>query len=172
MLEPFSNWLSLASLSTIGLAIFSGLIAAVMIGEIARRHRKTETPRKGSSDAESCEHAITLSSVLGLLALLVAFTFSLALDRFDTRRANVLLEANAIGTTYLRAQLLEQPHRARISKLLTDYTDVRLAAATASPGPPTARAPRDERPADRRPVGRDCRCIANLAALRLFAFVP
>ena len=135
MLEPFSNWLSLAPLWAIGLAIFGGLIAAVLIGETIRRHRKTETPRKGSADAESSEQAITLSSVLGLLALLVAFTFSIALDRFDTRRANVLLEANAIGTTYLRAQLLEQPHRARISKLLTDYTDVRLAAATVSPGP-------------------------------------
>ena len=135
MLEPFSTWLSLAPLWAIGLAIFGGLIAAVIIGKTVLQHRKTETPRKGSADAENSEQAITLSSVLGLLALLVAFTFSIALDRFDTRRANVLLEANAIGTTYLRAQLLDQPHRARISKLLTDYTDVRLAAATAAPGP-------------------------------------
>ena len=135
MLESFSNWLALAPLWVIGLVIFGGLTAAVMIGKTVGRHQNAETPRKGGEDAESGDQAITLSSVLGLLALLVAFTFSIALDRFDTRRANVLLEANAIGTTYLRAQLLEQPHRARISKLLTDYTDARLAVATVSAGP-------------------------------------
>jgi hypothetical protein len=135
MLESFSNWLSLAPIWTIGLAIFGGLIGAVLIGEAIQRQRKTGASRNGSADSESSEQSITLSSVLGLLALLVAFTFSIALDRFDTRRANVLQEANAIGTTYLRAQLLEQPHRARISKLLADYTDVRLAVAAMTPGP-------------------------------------
>ena len=72
---------------------------------------------------------------MGLLALLVAFTFSIALERFDTRRVNVLNEANAIGTTYLRAQLLDEPHRARVSKLLAAYTDTRVALATAHRGP-------------------------------------
>lgn len=72
---------------------------------------------------------------MGLLALLVAFTFSIALERFDTRRVNVLHEANAIGTTYLRTQLLEEPHRGRISKLLVDYTEARIALATAHRGP-------------------------------------
>ena len=72
---------------------------------------------------------------MGLLALLVAFTFSISLDRFDARRINVLTEANTIGTTYLRAQLLNEPDRARISKLLVDYTDTRILLATAHRGP-------------------------------------
>src|SRR5205085_918484 len=70
--------------------------------------------------------------------LLVAFTFSIAIERSDTRRANVLNEANAIGTTYLRAQLLEEPHRGRLSRLLIRYTDNRLSLATAHPGPEQA----------------------------------
>ena len=50
-------------------------------------------------------------SLLGLLALIVGFTLFLALMRFDARRDAVLNEANAIGTTALRARLLPEPHR-------------------------------------------------------------
>ena len=46
------------------------------------------------------------ASLLGILALLLGFTFSLSLQRFDSRSEAVVNEANAIGTTYLRAQLL------------------------------------------------------------------
>jgi len=70
-----------------------------------------------------------VSAVLGLFAFLLGFTFALAVDRFDTRRGLVLQEANAIGTTYLRTQLLEAPHRERISRLLVAYTDHRIALA-------------------------------------------
>jgi len=63
---------------------------------------------------------------LGLLALLLGFTFSMALTRFDIRKQLVLDEANAIGTTYLRAQLLPDPARKEVSDLLHHYVDVRL----------------------------------------------
>jgi hypothetical protein len=65
---------------------------------------------------------------LGLLAFLLAFTFGMAASRFDTRRGLVLDEANAIGTTYLRAALLPEPHRTEIRTLLRDYVDLRLEA--------------------------------------------
>ncbi len=68
-----------------------------------------------------------VSAMLGLLALLLGFTFSLALSRYEARRELVVEEANAIGTTWLRAQLLEEPARSRLSPLLRDYADVRLA---------------------------------------------
>ena len=112
MLSSFSNWLALAPLWVIGLAIFGGLIGSVLVAGVLRRRHKPESARGGNAP-ESSEQAITVSAVMGLLALLIAFTFSIALERFDTRRTNVLNEANAIGTTYLRAQLLEEPHRAR-----------------------------------------------------------
>jgi hypothetical protein len=47
-----------------------------------------------------------VGAILGLLAFMLAFTFSLAAARFDARRTAILNEANAIGTTYLRARLL------------------------------------------------------------------
>jgi len=87
--------------------------------------------------------------VLGLLALLIGFTFSLAIDRFETRRALVLEEANAIGTAYLRAQLLDEPHRARISQLLLEYTDNRLEIAGLAPPQARRLAARNDQLANR-----------------------
>ena len=63
---------------------------------------------------------------LGLLALLLGFTFALALNRFDRRRELVVKEANAIGTTWLRASLLPEPHRAPVRDLLRRYVDARI----------------------------------------------
>ncbi len=67
-----------------------------------------------------------VASILGLLAFLLAFTFGMAGSRFDTRRETVLQEANAIGTTYLRARLLPEPQRTEIARLLREYVDVRV----------------------------------------------
>ena len=65
-------------------------------------------------------------SVLALLALIIGFTFLMALTRYEGRRDAVLNEANAIGTTALRARLLPDPHRTAILKLLREYTQVRV----------------------------------------------
>jgi hypothetical protein len=66
------------------------------------------------------------AAILGILALLLGFTFSMSLSRFDLRKQLVIEEANAIGTTYLRAQLLPEPYMTEISDLLRQYVDVRL----------------------------------------------
>jgi len=65
-------------------------------------------------------------SLLGLLALIVGFTFLMALTRFEARREAVLNEANAIGTTALRARLLPEPHRTESLKLLREYAQIRI----------------------------------------------
>jgi hypothetical protein len=67
-----------------------------------------------------------VASILGLLAFLLAFTFGLAATRFEARREAVLEEANAIGTTYLRARLLPEPQRTEAARLLCEYVDTRL----------------------------------------------
>ena len=82
-----------------------------------RKDRESETPVGGMVGAE-----------LGLLGFLLAFTFGIAAARFDTRREIVLDEANAIGTTYLRAAMLPEPNRTEVRRLLREYTDVRIAA--------------------------------------------
>ena len=70
-----------------------------------------------------------VGSILGLLAFLLAFTFGMAATRFEARRQAVLDEANAIGTTYLRARLLPEPQRTESAKLLREYVDVRISGS-------------------------------------------
>ena len=72
-----------------------------------------------------------LSATLGLLALLVGFTFALALGRHESRREMVVTEANAIGTAWLRSALVPEPERAVLVDQLRRYADQRLALADA-----------------------------------------
>ena len=67
------------------------------------------------------------SAILGLLALLLAFSFAMAEGRFDTRQQLVVDEANAIGTVELRSHILAEPYRQEVHRLLRDYVDSRLA---------------------------------------------
>ena len=69
-----------------------------------------------------------VGATLGLLAFMLAFTFGLAASRFEDRRQVLLSEANAIGTTYLRAKMLPEPMRTEAQNLLREYVDVRLDA--------------------------------------------
>ncbi|MCU0709980.1 MAG: hypothetical protein MUF23_16995 [Pirellula sp.] len=91
--------------------------AGYRIGRYRSRHSKDER--------ESPVGAIVGAS-LGLLGFILAFTFGLAASRFDERRRIVVQEANAIGTTYLRAGLLPGDSTKSIRKLLEEYTDARL----------------------------------------------
>lgn len=66
------------------------------------------------------------AATLGLLGLLLGFTLSMAISRFDARRAVVVDEANAIGTLWLRAGLLDEPLRADLRGALGDYAQARI----------------------------------------------
>jgi len=72
------------------------------------------------------------SAVLGLLALMIGFTFAMALSRFDARRNAVLNEANSIETAALRARLLPEPHRTQALQALREYTTIRLEVVNSS----------------------------------------
>jgi hypothetical protein len=108
-------------------AVFVGsvvtIIVAVELGyRLGRwRHRRAEHETEGAVGG-------MVAAELGLLAFLLAITFSLAASRFDDRRTIVLDEANAIGTCYLRAAMLPPDHREAVRRALREYVDVRLAA--------------------------------------------
>lgn len=122
LMANFQNFLNLTPIWLIGLLLFILMVAAAAGGLWFRRTRT----RQGMSEGDKDEVGYVVSAVLGLLALLMGFTFSLAVDRFETRRGMVLEEANSIGTTYLRAQLLPEPHRTRSSDILVRYTENRV----------------------------------------------
>lgn len=63
------------------------------------------------------------AALLGVVGLILAFGLSLAVSRYEDRRAAVVDEANTIGTTYLRAQTLSEPVRSRSLALLVSYTE-------------------------------------------------
>lgn len=67
-------------------------------------------------------------AILGLLGLLLGFSFAMAVGRYDTRRSLAVDEANSIGTTWLRASFLSDAHHAEAKELLREYTGLRLEA--------------------------------------------
>src|SRR5690349_2797130 len=69
------------------------------------------------------------------MALMLAFTFAMAVSRYDERKALVVDEANAIGTTWLRAQMLNEPYRSELLRLLPAYVDARIAFYDAEADP-------------------------------------
>jgi hypothetical protein len=96
------------------------LIAVFGAGEVGRL-LGTRAVGRGGGNVSTLEGA-----TLGLLALMIGFTFAMALSRFEARRDAVVNEANAIGTTALRARLLPEPNRSEALKLLREYAQARL----------------------------------------------
>ena len=69
---------------------------------------------------------IVAASILGIMGLLLGFTMSMSVSRFDGRRLLVLNEANAIETAYLRAEALPPPESAEFQELIRQYAAARL----------------------------------------------
>ena len=67
------------------------------------------------------------ASILGLLALLLGFTFSMSMQRYDNRSMALIDEANAIGTAILRVQLLPEQYQKDAHEMLREYVDLRIA---------------------------------------------
>src|SRR5215471_20089887 len=73
-------------------------------------------------------------ALLGVVGLILAFGLSLAVGRYEDRRAATVDEANAIGTSYLRAQLIAEPARTRSLALFPRYTDLAIHVSKEVPG--------------------------------------
>jgi len=110
------------------LAIFAASIVTLLAASEIGHHFGLRVA--GEANVSTLEAAM-----LGLLALMISFTFAMALARFDARRDALLNEANAIGTTALRARLLPAPHSAESLRLLHDYVLIRLEITGREPTP-------------------------------------
>jgi hypothetical protein len=77
-------------------------------------------------DDERGDFGVVLTSTLTLLALVIGFTFSMAVNRYDQRKNYEAAEANAIGTEYVRADFLPSEDGAKIRELLRQYIDQRI----------------------------------------------
>ncbi|WP_449185424.1 bestrophin-like domain [Trinickia sp. YCB016] len=85
------------------------------------------TKRRGDMGADAREDfGVIQAATLTLLALIIGFSFSMATSRYDLRKSYEENEANAIGTEYVRADLLPPAQAATVRALLARYTDVRI----------------------------------------------
>jgi hypothetical protein len=108
--------------SVLGAGLFLGMLVVSEVGRrigVARLARDPKGLAKGAGAAEA--------AVFGLLGLMLAFTFSGAASRFEHRRHLITEEANAIGTAYLRIDLLPGDAQPAIRELFRRYLDLRLA---------------------------------------------
>jgi hypothetical protein len=114
-----SFWIIILLAGIMALAIESGY-------RIGRRdmHRTSELSRNQINTIQS--------SLLGILALILGFTFSIALDRYNSRSSAEIAEANAIGTAYLRSELLPESVRPQIQSAIKEYLSVRMQDSTIS----------------------------------------
>jgi hypothetical protein len=104
--------------------IFGVTLVGLAGGRFLRKHSETLREPFG----------VLQTALLGLVGLILAFGLTLAVGRYESRRAAVVDDANAIGTTYLRAQTLTEPIRSRSLPLLVRYTDTSIRLSQAIPG--------------------------------------
>jgi hypothetical protein len=119
MLERFPVWL-------LSLAVAVFVAASVQVGirvaqHLARRRPEQEPGGDGIG--------AVVGAMLGLLAFMLAIAFGMAADRRTSRKELLLAEVNAIGTAWLRADLIPEPHRTASRELLREYVNLRLDAA-------------------------------------------
>ncbi len=117
--------------------LFLGILVSL---EVGRRMRVRQRTRGLDHAVESPGFGAIEAAVFGLLGLLLAFTFSGAVGRFDDRRHLIVEEANDIGTAYLRLDLLAEGPRLEIQAMFREYVDARLATYRAIPNMEQVRA--------------------------------
>jgi hypothetical protein len=98
----------------------------LLVGATEAAYRAGIRTHSRFDEAAKSQIGTISAAILGMLALLLGFTFSMALSRFDLRKQLVTQEANAIGTTYLRSRLLPEPVKKDVGALLRNYVDTRL----------------------------------------------
>lgn len=117
-------WMSTPLLGLVLLVIVGGSAAAGFL--VGRRIR-------AGADSSREPVGVAQGTLLGLVGLLLAFGLTMAVGRYETRRVLVTQEANAIGTAFLRAQLLAEPARSETLALLGEYVDAAIVLADEVP---------------------------------------
>jgi hypothetical protein len=103
-----------------------GVLVALLFIATEIGFRRGRAVRSRLEESAKSHHSTLQTGLMGLLALLLAFTFSMSVTRFDRRKQLLVDESNAIGTTWLRARMLPEPYRSTVGGLVRGYTDLRL----------------------------------------------
>lgn len=122
-----NDWFRHAPIWLLGLMLFFVTVVCALAG--ARLSRWAEGRASRLGDLTEAQQGYVVSTVYALLGLLVAFTFGVAVERYQLRRELVIDDANAIHSVYLKAQLLGEPDRSRFSNLLVRLAENHLQLA-------------------------------------------
>lgn len=122
MLAPLKRGLCMGA-TLLGWVLLAALL--ILAAEAGYRLHLKAIARRPAKEGDGEGSGYVLTAALALLGLLIAFTFGMAADRYETRRLLVVQEANAISTSVLRYQLLPQPQRDRLIAVMADYVKVR-----------------------------------------------
>src|SRR5881227_3745758 len=101
------------------------VILLVGLSELAWRMGLAQSRKKSEEEKDS---GTVRSAVLALLGLLLGFSFAISGARYEARRELLVEEANSIGTTARRAELLPQPHASNVVRFLREYVPLRIEA--------------------------------------------
>lgn len=117
---PQYSYLQTTPAAVLAIMLFVFLVLSYLLGHrLRRRLQKEDRPLSNMSTINGM--------LLGLLGLMLAFSFSMSNERFDSRRSLIIEEANAIGTTVLRADLFPDSVRASLRASLREYLEERIA---------------------------------------------
>ena len=105
----------------IAIALFAGILGFYLAGVWLGNYQKKNNPDAKAEGVGPLEGAL-----LGLLALLLSFTFSMSASRYDTRRSLIIKEANDVGTVVLRADMYPDSIRREFRKDLQQYLEARI----------------------------------------------
>lgn len=119
---PQYTFLQTAPAALLASALFFLLIVGYLLGRALRRWMNRRHPALATSNLGTIN-----GMLLGLLGLMLAFTFSMANERFDDRRKLIIEEANAIGTVVLRTQVFPDSMQAALRLSLGRYLEERIA---------------------------------------------
>jgi hypothetical protein len=110
-------------------AAYVGLVVAMLIGAEVGFRIGIWMQDRSDKPGDSKMTGAVVGGMLGLMAFMMAFTIGIVISQQGDRKAMVVEEANAIGTAWLRAGLLEEPDLSAAQPLLREYTEIRIAAA-------------------------------------------
>jgi len=102
------------------------IAGALLLTLLGLREASAWLTRRLASERGTDHPGYVLSGVLGLLSLLIAFTFGLALDRYEARYNLLVAEAAALNTADMRVRLLDQPASGKLVQLVRRYAEVRV----------------------------------------------
>jgi hypothetical protein len=111
------------SSALIAVIVYVSIAIGIELGHLVGRQMQGRVTEPSKAHVNAIQ-----ASLLGVLALLLGFTFSLALQRFNDRSEAIVAEANAIGTAYLRARLLRGAAQSEVEAALQRHVDLRVQA--------------------------------------------